>query len=247
MSYELRVTGYNRRSLGDGWPRLPSIGRGRKSKSVNQKSKTGFTLLELLLSLALIGLLLVAMNQFIFSMGELWGRGTDVRLFDRHTRAVTRFVEKMLGSTVLPEAQGSQALTVEDIRLPDGPVTPLLTFELPAGSRALPWPDAPLPDVVCSLGVRPDQGLVCYWHSQIETHFADESPRATVLSPLVTGISYDYYNASYNRWQTYPTMQRDSSGRWQMPTRLRLQFTYNRLTRETVVTLPSASQALPLF
>ncbi len=218
-----------------------------KSQSKKPKTTTAFTLIEMVLSLALIGLLLVAMNQFIFSMGELWGRGTDVRLFDRHARAVTRFVEKMVGVTALPEAQGTQALTVEEIRLPDGPVTPLLTFELPAGSRVLPWPGAPLPDVVCSLGVRPDQGLVCYWHSRIEAHFADESPRATVLSPLVTAISYDYYNANYNRWQTYPAMQRDSSGRWQLPTRLRLRFTYDRLTRETVVTLPSASQALPLF
>ena len=207
----------------------------------------GFTLLELLLSLALIGLLLVAMNQFIFSMGELWGRGTDVRLFDRHARAVTRFVEKMVGATALPVAQGTQVLTVQDVRLPDGPTTSLLTFELPAGSRVLPWPGAPLPDVVCSLGVLPDQGLVCYWHSRIETHFADEPPRATVLSPLVTAISYDYYSTDYNRWQNFPAMQRDSSGRWQLPTRLRLQFTYGKLTRETVITLPSASQALPLF
>ncbi len=219
------------------------------AKSENQKPKKecGFTLLEMVLSLALIGLLLVAMNQFIFSMGELWGRGTDVRLFDRHARAVTRFVEKLVGSTALPEAQGTVGLTVEEIRLPDGMTMPLITFELPAGSRVLPWPEAPLPDVVCSLGVRPDQGLVCYWHSKIETHFADEAPRATVLSPLVTGLSYDYYNASYNRWQNFSAMQRDSAGRWQLPTRLRLKFTYDKLTRETVVTLPSSSQALPLF
>jgi prepilin-type N-terminal cleavage/methylation domain-containing protein len=209
--------------------------------------RRGFTLLELLLSLALIGLLLVAMNTFIFSMGELWGRGADLRLFDRHARAVTRFVEKTLNSTALPGAQGAQVLTVEEVRLPDGPTMPLLTFELPAGSHVLPWPESPLPDVVCSLGVRPDQGLVCYWHSRVETHFADEAPRATVLSPLVTGMSYDYYNASFNRWQNYATLQRDSSSKWQLPTRLRLRFTYGKLTRELVVSLPSASQALPLF
>jgi prepilin-type N-terminal cleavage/methylation domain-containing protein len=46
----------------------------------------GFTLLEILLSLALIGLLLVSLFTFIFSMGELWGRNTDVRLFDLHVR-----------------------------------------------------------------------------------------------------------------------------------------------------------------
>lgn len=222
---------------------------GRKSPIMNRKSRAGsaFTLLELLLSLALVGLLLVAMNQFIFSMGELWGRGVDVRLFDQHVRAVTRFVDQMMHSMALPTARGVQALAVQDVRLPDGSTSTLLTFELPAGSRVLSWPGAPLPDVVCALGTRQDQGLVIYWHSRLEQHFADEPPRATVLTPLVTGASYDYYNAKLNSWQNYQTLQRDNSGQWQLPTRLRLRFAYGKLTRETIVSLPPATAALPLF
>jgi prepilin-type N-terminal cleavage/methylation domain-containing protein len=223
-----------------------NIGR-RRSEGPGWSACRGFTLLELLLSLALVGLLLVAMNQFIFSMGELWGRGADVRLFDQHVRAVTRFVEQTLHSTALPTASGAQALAIQDVRLPDGPTGTLLTFELPAGSRVLPWPGAPLPDVVCALGVRQDQGLVLYWHSRLEQHFADEPPRATVLTPLVTGVSYDYYNATSNSWQNYQTLQRASSGQWQLPTRLRLQFAYGKMTREMIVTLPVAVGTLPLF
>ena len=225
------------------------VDRGRQSAIRNQKSKSlpGFTLLELLLSLALVGLLLVAMNQFIFSMGELWGRGADVRLFDQHVRAVTRFVEQTLHSTALPTARGVQALAVQDVRLPDGPTATLLTFELPAGSRVLPWPEAPLPDVVCALGVHQDQGLVLYWHSRLEQHFADEPPRAMVLSRLVTGLSYDYYNPNFNTWQNFQTMQRDSNGQWQLPTRLRLRFTYETMIRESIVTVPATVHALPLF
>jgi len=220
---------------------------GRKRAPESRCRDSAFTLLELLLSLALVGLLLVAMNQFIFSMGELWGRGADVRLFDQHVRAVTRFVEQTLHSTAVPTARGVQALAVQDVRLPDGPTATLLTFELPAGSRVLPWPEKPLPDVVCALGVQRDQGLVLYWHSRLEQHFADEPPRAMVLSLLVTGLSYDYYNPGLNGWQNFQTMQRDSNGRWQLPTRLRLRFTYATMTRETIVTVPATVQALPLF
>ena len=61
-----------------------------------------FTLLELLLALALVGLLLVAMNTLVFSMGELWGRGSEPRLFDQHVRAVTRFLENELRASALP-------------------------------------------------------------------------------------------------------------------------------------------------
>ena len=222
-------------------PVPPSIGRGVP------KHSRAFTLLELLLSVALVGLLLVAMNQFIFSMGELWGRGADVRLFDQHVRAVTRFVERTLRSTAVPTARGVSALGVQELRLPDGPTGTLLTFELPEGSRVLRWPGAPLPDVVCALGVRQDQGLVLYWHSRLEQRFNDEPPRATVLTPLVTGMSYDYYNDAQKSWQNSQTLQRDSSGQWPLPTRLRLKFTYGKLTRETIVTLPAATRALPLF
>jgi hypothetical protein len=95
--------------------------------------------------------------------------------------------------------------------------------------------------------VQRDQGLVLYWHSRLELHFADEPPRATVLTPLATGLSYDYFNPGFKTWQNFQTLQRDSTGQWQLPTRLRLQFTYDNMTRETVVTVPATSQALPLF
>jgi prepilin-type N-terminal cleavage/methylation domain-containing protein len=241
--------GFRIPDIGEGDDRGPTAS-GRPSKRSSFRypvSGKAFTLLELVLSLALIGMLLVAMNQFIFSMGELWGRGADVRLFDRHVRAVTRFLEATLHATVLPAAKGTETLAVKDVRLPDGPTQALLVFELPAGSHVLPWPGAPLPDVVCALGLRPNQGLMLYWHSRLETHFADEPPRATVLSPFVTAVAYDYYNASFKSWQNYAALQRDSDGQWKVPTRLRLRFTYGTLTRETVVTLPAASPALPLF
>ena len=70
------------------------------------RSRRAFTLLELLLALALVGLLLVAMNTMIFSMGELWGRGTEPRLLDQHVRAVTRFLENELRASALPPAAG---------------------------------------------------------------------------------------------------------------------------------------------
>ncbi|OHE77655.1 MAG: hypothetical protein A3G75_14965 [Verrucomicrobia bacterium RIFCSPLOWO2_12_FULL_64_8] len=202
----------------------------------------------MLLSLALVAMLLVALNQFIFSMGELWGRGNDLRLFDRHVRNVTRFLDETLRTVVLPPAAtGTTALTIQEVRPPEGTTDNLLTFELPAGSRVLPWPEAPLPDVVCSLAVKPGEGLVLYWHSRHEKHFADQSPRATVLSPLVTAMSYDYYNPGFRTWQNQTAPQHAADGRWQAPTRLRLRFAYGAATRETVVGLPVAAEGLPLF
>lgn len=63
--------------------------------------RSAFTLIEILLAVALLGGLLLALNLFIFSMGEIWGQGREQRLFNEHVRAVTRHVEKLLRTAAL--------------------------------------------------------------------------------------------------------------------------------------------------
>jgi prepilin-type N-terminal cleavage/methylation domain-containing protein len=216
-------------------------------------SEGGFTLLEILLSLALVALMLVAMNTFVFSMGELWGRNTDVRLFDQHVRAVTRFLDQELRAAVLPPAAVARSTPIglQDVTPQGGMQEKLLTFELPAGCRLFVWPDPkrPLPEVVCSLQVRPNEGLILLWHSRLEKNFDTEPPRETIVTPLVSGLAYDYYDPDSERWTTETALKPDPAGGTMplTPQRLRLKFTYGKMTSESVVTLPAASEALPLF
>jgi prepilin-type N-terminal cleavage/methylation domain-containing protein len=222
-----------------------------KSKIENPKSKIppGFTLLEILLSLALLSMMLVAMNTFVFSMGELWGKNTDVRLFDQHVRAVTRFLERELRSATLPPAarSGSTPIVGQEVRPSSGPSDTLLTFELPAGSRLLLWPEQPLPEVVCSLQVREREGLVLLWHSRLEKNFDVDAPRETVVTPFVSGLAYDYYDPEFKRWSTETALKKDATGAVTTPQRLRLKFAYGKLTKETVVALVSPTEGLPNF
>ena len=67
-----------------------------------QPTVRGFTLIETLLAAALLGALLLALNFFVFSMAEIWGRGAERRLFEQHVRAVTREVEDMIRRGALP-------------------------------------------------------------------------------------------------------------------------------------------------
>ncbi|MEX2045120.1 MAG: prepilin-type N-terminal cleavage/methylation domain-containing protein [Opitutus sp.] len=212
-------------------------------------SRRGFTLLEIVLAIALVGLVLVAMNTFIFSMGELWGRNTDVRLFEQHVRAVTRFLNDELRVAALPPAapEGSTPIEMQEIRPQNGAMENLLTFELPAGSRLLTWPERPLPEVVCSFQARPGEGLVLLWHSRLEKNFETDPPRETVVTPLVTSLAYDYFDVDFNRWTTEPEVKMDEQNQPLPPQRLRFRFTYGQMTRESVVTVPSPGQALPLL
>lgn len=219
------------------------MSRLRKTRS------SGFTLLEILLALALVALVLVALNSFVFSMGELWGRNTDIRLFDQHTRAVTRFLERELRAAVLPPANipNTPPVAIEEIRPQNGLQEEMLTFDLPAGSRFFVWPDRPLPEVVCSLQVRQNEGLFLLWHSRLEKNFDIDPPREAIVTPLVSAMAYDYWDADTLRWTTETTLKKNAQGQATTPQRLRLTFTYGKLKRETVVTLPVPAQTLPLF
>jgi prepilin-type N-terminal cleavage/methylation domain-containing protein len=75
------------------------------------KHRRGLTLLELLLALGLFALLMVAINTFVFSMGELWGRGAKERLFKQHARAVTHFLDRSFRESTLTSAfEGARAV-----------------------------------------------------------------------------------------------------------------------------------------
>lgn len=210
----------------------------------------GFSLLEILVAVALLGLLLLALNVFIFSMGEIWGRNSEQRLFDQHVRAVTRHVENLLRSATLsPVALGGpdRPLAIQEIRGLTGATEPVLAFELPEGDRVLAWAEQPLPDVVCALAAQPDKGLVLYWHSRLEKRFADDPPRALVLSPFGTTLTYDYYQPDFKSWQSQSRLQKDRDGQWRLPDRLILHFAHGKMSAETAVVLPVANDGLPTF
>ena len=227
-------------------------GIGRASRSVLRgrgRSSRGFTLLEILVAMALVALVMVAMNTFIFSMGELWGRNSDVRLFDQHVRNVTRFLESELRTAAFPPAvqPNKPGIAAKEVKGRNGLTEPLLTFELPAGSRLIHWPERPLPDVVCSLAVRDREGLVLLWKSKHEKRFEEDPPRESLITPMVQSLAYDYYDADFKTWRTETALRRENTDEYLTPQRLRLKFAHENLSREVLITLPVSSEGLPIF
>jgi prepilin-type N-terminal cleavage/methylation domain-containing protein len=214
-----------------------------------RRSDSGFTLLEILLALALVGLVLVGLNTFIFSMGELWGRNSDVRLFDQHVNAVTRFLEEQLKTAALPPAARANAnpVAAKQVTPANGAPEMLITFELPNGCRIISWPDRPLPEVVCSLQVRERLGLYLLWHSRLETHFDTDPPHEVLLTPLVTALAYDYFDTTFKTWTTETMLRNDTNGLPLAPQRLHLTFTYRKISKQTTVPVPTTPQGMPSF
>ncbi|HTO03533.1 MAG TPA: hypothetical protein VL069_07515, partial [Opitutus sp.] len=77
--------------------------------------------------------------------------------------------------------------------------------------------------------------------------FEDDPPRETLITPLMSEITYDYYDEAFKNWKNEAQLRRDSDNRMVTPQRLRLKFVYGKLERENVITLPSTPEALPNF
>jgi len=201
-----------------------------------------------LLSLMLMAMILTATTFFIFSMGELWGRGAEDRLFDQHTRGVTRFLQ----STVNQAAVNWDAQSTNRVQLTQPPGVGffdehLLTFELLEGPPFLVWPDRPLPSVVCYLHLVQGEGLFLLWHSRLEVDFEDQPPRSTILSPFVTGLTFDYYDPETRIWSSLDRFDTEIDGTPILPDRVRLSFAYDGMQRETILSMPRRTATVALF
>lgn len=243
----------------------------RPKKSAMRAHRAGaraFTLVEIIIAMAIASMVVVGMSTLIFSMGELWGRNSDLRLYELHTRNVTRFIEGEFAAAALPPVGGTGGtqstagagaaatgaagatapVTVQEVRDQSANTTPCITYELPNGSRICAWPDRAIPNVVCSLSYRPGTGLVLLWHSRLETNFDVDAPRETLISPLVTGLTYDYYDTETRVWKNEPVLRIDSGNAALLPQRLHIIFTYSGRVIETVVDIPGPPvQGLPML
>ncbi len=211
--------------------------------------RRGFTLVELLMAIAIMAMLLVALFTFVFSMGEIWGRGSEKRLFEQHVNAVTRHLEAMFRRATLPvgAASPTEPFTIREVRTATGGTGDLLGFDLAAGDRLLVWNGPALPEVQCSLGLETKRGLLLYWQSKLELKHDTEPPRAVLVSPFVTRIDYFYREADTGSWRSETAPRKTAEGHWRVPDSIKLTFAHAGATAERTLTLPALNGALPLF
>lgn len=212
-------------------------------------SRRGFTLVELLFAVSIMAMLLVALFTFVFSMGEIWGHGSEKRLFEQHVNAVTRHLEAMFRRATLPigAAATAEPFTIREVRTASAGTANLLGFDLADGDRMLIWNGPPLPDVQCSLGLESSRGLFLYWQSKLELHLTTEAPRAVLVSPFVTKIEYFYRDDDTGSWRSDTAPQKSAEGHWRVPDTIKLTFAHAGATAERTLTLPARNGALPLF
>ena len=197
----------------------------------------GFTLLETLISLALLAVLMLTINTFLFSMTELWGGKRDQRLFDQHVRAASRLVRETLEMATI--APGAAGVAIKEVADGLGSTEPRLSFLLADAGRLADWPEHPLPDVDFSLFVDPEKGLALQWQSRLEINRDRTDLHDTILSPFVKSLAYEYYDTDLKTWKLEEEPVHDTGGTaWKKPARIHLRFERGTLKQEVVLDLP---------
>ncbi len=211
------------------------------------KPNRGATLIELLVAIAMMALLMTALLSFVFSLTEIWGHGSEKRLFEQHVNAVTRHLESMMRRAALPTAglTREEAFVWQEMNTPRAGRINGLTFVLPGGDRLMQWEGSAAPFAIVTLGVDSQQGLMLYWRSQLEE---EEAPwRETAVTPFLESLRYAYLDADTERWSITSTPLRNREGLRRVPERLVLQFEHGELKAERTITLPLVLGGHPIL
>ncbi len=208
---------------------------------------TGFTILEILLALAVGGMILTAVTFQIYSFTNIWLHNSTDNFFPRHVDGLTLFLNNMVALSEGLEEENPNPVSWTRPPGYSDLDDPLLTFQLRDAPPLLVWPGAPLAAVTCHLLYQRDSGLSLLWHSRLqETEDLDDA-RNTLLSPYVTQIRYCYYDAEDDTWDKTETPEEDDSGQFLLPQFLEIRFAYEDEERQTAIYLPDLNQNVPLF
>jgi prepilin-type N-terminal cleavage/methylation domain-containing protein len=193
-------------------------------------ARGGFTLIEILLALALVAILFGAMTFMLGNMALLWLSSKKGNFFPQHVDGVTLFLNEALrrseaivppaptsagsnGGQNQPEGRQNQppptntdatTLPVEWARPPGWSDLddPLLLFRQLETPALFVREGESLPNVNCYLYFKRGEGLSILWYSDLEEDVEETSDLfRTEISRYVTEIAYCYYDAEDEEWE----------------------------------------------
>ena len=220
-----------------------------------------FTLVEMLLTVVLGGLLLVAASMFLFHVGQLSIHERNRPQLRQHADLVSNFIETMLQQATSPNANRAGDTPKKDIN------QALIEWRsLPGNSRSEPdhlsWlsaisspffadSDSPPVERRMFLKHESEKGLLLRWHRlQEENDPQRRQPKVKelVLSPRITAVTWFRFDREQERWETLSPKQITSAEK-KIPDVLQLTFEWPEKQPITRILFLPANNAteIPLY
>jgi prepilin-type N-terminal cleavage/methylation domain-containing protein len=205
--------------------------------------RSGFTLLEVLIAVALTGILLTAMSFLSFNVLGVWASQAEDPLFDRHVDGLRRALEECVAETADAANSAGRARaanTVFSVAPTSAGVERAPYLRITSAPPFLVADTLPLGFVHGWLLVEGDAGLVLYWQTDDERRENIDATHRLVLSPWVVDMHALFYDTANDEWADADSEDPSSvtSG-----ASIFLQFTLNHRgqTRQIMLTLSDAA------
>lgn len=127
---------------------------------------------------------------------------------------------------------------------------PLLHFSIADAPPLLVDPeDAPALGIRGFLHFEEDEGLSLLWYSILQEEVEDINDlRRTLISPLVTAITYIYWDERFEQWEEEDRpLEDDETDEFMLPRFIKLTFEYEEVSAERMLTIPVPSRSALLF
>lgn len=229
------------------------------------RRRGGFTLFEMLASLAIIGLFLTLLSFHLVSLSSIWLSGNDDEFFDQHVDGVQLFLASVLDQSeglpanALEGSQTGQTSASADASL--APVrwsrpphwsnldAPLLGFSQTEAPALFVREGQHLPAIHAWLYFDEREGLSILWHSELEAEPPErvEDLFLTPVSRFITRMEYAYYDAENERWEIDTRPQTTGDGTHVLPHFLRFTFEHQGESSQRMVFIPQEITQVPLF
>ena len=221
-------------------------------------ARRAFTLVEVLIALAIAGLVMTAATSLLVTISKAWADRPATRdAFDAHVNGVGRFLAALMDKATMPPGSSAQG---GPIRL-DRPVgfsdadDPLISFFVREAPPLLVWPRGLAPRVHCYLFFEDGEGLSLLWYSDLQEMERGEDGKPvlededdlfkTPISTLCEEITYCYYGEEgaaaddFKEWEKETDLEENAeNGSFRLPAFIQLRFRHAEEDLERVVTIP---------
>lgn len=192
---------------------------------IQAANRRGFTLIEMVIAIALGAVIMVAASSLLLSITQLWLKEEHLDDFQGHVHGVRTFLQTHFNESyykineTLPTVEwssppGVQSGGIDESYLSFFVYTPSPLFRTQS-----------LVPLVCYLAFDKNKGLSIIWHSFEKT--SESSAPAifeTPLSPWVKGMKLHYYNFDNNHWEILDKPRKGKEEKLELPDLVELQF-----------------------
>ena len=222
-------------------------------------SRRGFSMVEVLLALAIGGLVLVSATNLLVLISKEWADRPAARdAFDAHVNGVARFLAAVMEEATVPVLNSSGNDPI-DLQRPVGfsdSEDPLIHFYLREAPPLFVWPQGTASRVHAYLFFEEGEGLNLLWFSELqELEKNDEGimePEGedelfmTLVSPFCEEVYYCYYGEEddgpddIKEWDMATDLREkeDQEGKFQLPAFLKLVFRGEGDDLDRTITIP---------